>query len=103
LLALLAAGTVARAEDTETVTARFADGTSVVAVLQSISSREIRLKGQAAPIATADVIRLDFLDRHRVPAPRASLIQLINGDRVVAGLIPTGLPCEFRLKQLRAF
>jgi hypothetical protein len=86
-VALLCSVTIVNAQDAaDTVTARLADGNAVVGALHSISGGEVRLKGQTLPIAAADLIRLDFHDRPRVPAPRASLIQLINGDRIVAGL-----------------
>jgi hypothetical protein len=87
VMSLLLAANVAGAQDApDTVTTRLADGSAVVGPLQSVSAGEIRLAGRTAPIAAADVIRLDFHDRRRVPAPRASLIQLVNGDRIVAGL-----------------
>jgi hypothetical protein len=78
---------VGEAQDAvDTVTVRLADGSTVVGPLLSVSSGAIRLGGATAPIPTADLIRLDFHDRRRMPTPRASLIQLINGDRIVAGL-----------------
>jgi hypothetical protein len=84
---LLLAANVAGAQDApDAVTARLADGSVLVGPLRSISGGEIRLEDRTAPLAAADVIRLDFHDRRRLPAPRASLIQLINGDRIVAGL-----------------
>ncbi len=58
----------------------------LVGPLRSISGGEIRLEDRSAPLAAADVIRLDFQGRRREPAARASLIQLVNGDRNVAGL-----------------
>ncbi len=84
---LFFAGNIAGAQDDlEIATARLADGRVLVGPLRSVSAGEIRLGDSGAPIAAADVIRLDFQGRRREPAPRASLIQLVNGDRVVAGL-----------------
>jgi hypothetical protein len=78
---------VGRAQDDLTsATARMADGSVLVGPLRSISGGEIRLEDRSEPFAAADMIRLDFQGRRREPAARASLIQLVNGDRIVAGL-----------------
>jgi len=82
---LFFAARLAGAQD-ETATAQFADGGFFVGPLRSISAGEIRVADRAAPIAAANLMRLDFQGRRREPALRASLIQLVNGDRIVAGL-----------------
>jgi hypothetical protein len=86
LLALAAAG-VARAEgDADTATIYLADGTHRVVALKSLSAGELILGREPAErLATDDVVRLEF-PIHGAPPPRASLIQLANGDRIVAGL-----------------
>jgi len=54
--------------------------------VRSINSSElVVVREPALRVATADVVRLEFPNRAAAP-PRASLIQLANGDRIVAGL-----------------
>lgn len=82
---LLIAATDARAQDDpEASTARLASGGVAVGSLRSISEGTIRLGEQS--LAVADVVRLDFPGRVDQVPRRATLIQLINGDRIVAGL-----------------
>jgi hypothetical protein len=81
------ATSVARAEESpDIVMARLADGSAQIGPLRSISAGEIRLGDRNTAIPAADVVRLDFSGRAYAPPPRASLIQLINGDRMMAGL-----------------
>jgi sRNA-binding regulator protein Hfq len=76
-----------RADDkTDEATVYLADGGRVTAIVRSLSSGELVLARQPAErLATSDVVRLEFPNR-AVHSPRASLIQLANGDRIVAGL-----------------
>jgi len=83
---LLASKSVAAQENVETPTALLADGSRLVAPLRTISAGEIRLGDRNTPVVAADLVRLDFRGHAYSAPPRASLIQLINGDRVVAGL-----------------
>ena len=62
-----------------------ADGSVLAAPLGSFAAGEIHL-GDHAPVAAADVVRLDFPGHAPQVLQRATLIQLINGDRIVAGL-----------------
>lgn len=84
---LLLAETSLRAEENaDTATARLADGSVVIGPLRSLSDREIRLGDARAPRPLADVVRLDFRSHADMALQRASVIQLVNGDRIVAGL-----------------
>jgi sRNA-binding regulator protein Hfq len=78
---------LARADDkADEATVYLADGGRVTAVVRSLSSGELVLAQQPTErLATADVVRLEFPNRAE-QRPRASLIQLANGDRIVAGL-----------------
>jgi hypothetical protein len=82
---------VARAEgETEAATVYLADGGRQTGVVRTLSGSELVLDREPPlRLATADVVRLEF-SNHAVSAPRASLIQLANGDRVVAGLSSMG-------------
>jgi NPCBM/NEW2 domain len=86
-LLALATAAVARAEgDGENATVYLADGTQQVGVVRSLSPTELAIaRDSPLRFATADIVRLEFPNRS-VPAPHASLIQLANGDRIVAGL-----------------
>src|SRR5579862_6017848 len=73
--------------DNEMMTARLADGGVQNGPLRSISAGEVVIGGERAErIAAADLIRVDFQNRQRLEPAHAALIQLANGDRVVAGL-----------------
>jgi hypothetical protein len=87
LLLAIAVTSIARADgEADTATVYLADGTRQVGVVRSISSSELVIgRDSAVRLATADVVRLEF-SNHSAPPPRASLIQLANGDRIVAGL-----------------
>jgi sRNA-binding regulator protein Hfq len=87
LLLAVGAARVVRADgEADTATIYLADGTRQVGVVRSISSSELVIgRDSAVRFATADVVRLEF-PNHGAPTPRASLIQLANGDRIVAGL-----------------
>jgi NPCBM/NEW2 domain len=82
LVLLLAVGRLQAEDDAATV--RLADGSTQAGALQSISEDSIRLGEHR--VAVADVVRLDFQGRADEIPRRATLIQLINGDRVAAGL-----------------
>jgi hypothetical protein len=82
---LLFAANGVRAEDNvDAATARLVDGRVQIGSLQSISEGSIRFGEQSLPVA--DVVRLDFRGRVDSVPERATLIQLVNGDRVAAGL-----------------
>src|SRR5580704_5591894 len=87
LLLTLAVATIARADgEAGTSTIFLADGTRQVGVVRSISATELVIRrDSAARFAVGDVVRVEFANRG-APPPRASLIQLANGDRIVAGL-----------------
>ncbi|HEV8003155.1 MAG TPA: NPCBM/NEW2 domain-containing protein [Planctomycetaceae bacterium] len=86
LLFGLTAASVARAADPGAATIYLADGSRKVGVIRSLSVSELVLDREPAErLATADIVRLEFANRS-LPPPRASLIQLANGDRIVAGL-----------------
>ena len=87
LLLTLAVASIARADgEADTATIYLADGTRQVGVVRSISASELVIgRDPAVRFAIADVVRLEF-PNHGAPPPRASLIQLANGDRIVAGL-----------------
>jgi hypothetical protein len=87
LLMVLAAASVARAAgDAGQATIYLADGSRQVGVVRSLSPSEMVIATEPAQrFATADVVRLEFANRV-APPPGASLIQLANGDRIVAGL-----------------
>jgi sRNA-binding regulator protein Hfq len=87
LLLAIAVTSIARADgEADTATVYLADGTRQVGVVRSISSSELVIgRDSAVRLATADVVRLEF-PNHGAAPPRASLIQLANGDRIVAGL-----------------
>jgi hypothetical protein len=78
---------IARADgEGDAATIYLADGTHQVGVVRTISPNELVIgRESAARLPTADVVRLEF-PNHGVSASRASLIQLANGDRIVAGL-----------------
>jgi hypothetical protein len=85
-LLFLSAVNNAEAQDkVDTATAHLADGSVLTAPLGSFAAGEIHL-GDRAPVAAADVVRLDFPGHAPQVLQRATLIQLINGDRIVAGL-----------------
>jgi sRNA-binding regulator protein Hfq len=86
-LMMLAVAGVARAQgDTDAATIYLADGTRRAAVVRSLSASEVVLGREPAErLATDDVVRLQFPNRS-ASSPRASLIQLANGDRIVVGL-----------------
>ena len=71
-------------EDSETAVARLANGNETAGSLRSITEGSLRLGEQSLPVA--DIVRLNFRGRVEEVRQRATLIQLINGDRVVAGL-----------------
>ena len=71
-------------EDVDTAMARLADGGMQTGSLLSISEDSIRLSDHR--VALANVVRLDFQGRADEVPRRTTLIQLINGDRVAAGL-----------------
>src|SRR5580700_5157987 len=87
LLLTLAVASIARADgEADTATVYLADGTRQVGVVRSISPSELVIgRDSAVRFAVADVVRVEFANRG-APPPRASLIQLANGDRIVAGL-----------------
>jgi len=87
LLLTLAVASIARADgEAGTSTIFLADGTRQVGVVRSISATELVIgRDSAARFAVGDVVRVEFANRG-APPPRASLIQLANGDRIVAGL-----------------
>ena len=87
LLSLLSAAHVARGEgDAGKATIYLAEGTRQVGVVRSLSPTELVIGPDSATrLATADVVRLEFANR-AAPPSRTSLIQLANGDRIVAGL-----------------
>jgi hypothetical protein len=84
---VLAAACVARADGhVDGATIYLADGSRKVGVVRSLSPREVVIATEPVQrFATADVVRLEFANR-AAPPPQASLIQLANGDRIVAGL-----------------
>jgi NPCBM/NEW2 domain len=71
-------------EDSDVAVARLANGSEIAGSLRSITEGSLRLGEQSLPVS--DVVRLNFRGRAGVVGQRATLIQLINGDRVVAGL-----------------
>jgi NPCBM/NEW2 domain len=81
---LLGGGRLHAEDDPDAATARLADGSVQAASFQSISDGTLRIGDHRLPLA--DVVRLDFRGRTDEVPRRATLIQLINGDRVVAGL-----------------
>jgi len=85
LLIALAASVVRADDEGDTATIYLADGTRQTGVVRSISASEIVIGRDAVRLAPADVVRLEFAN-HSLSTPRASLIQLANGDRIVAGL-----------------
>ncbi len=87
LLSLLSAAHVARGEGVAgKATIYLADGTRRIGVVRSLSAGELILGQEPTErLATADVVRLEFANR-AAPPSRTSLIQLANGDRIVAGL-----------------
>jgi hypothetical protein len=86
VLVLLAAESVTAQENVDTATAQLADGSRIVAPLRTISAGEVRLGDRSTPVAATDLMRIDFRGHTYSAPPRASLIQLVNGDRIVAGL-----------------
>jgi hypothetical protein len=84
LMLLFAANDVRAEDNVDAATARLVDGRVQLGSLQSISEGSVRLGEQSLPVA--DVVRLDFRGRTDEVPEHATLIQLINGDRVVAGL-----------------
>jgi hypothetical protein len=73
-------------EEVDSVRATLADGRTIAGTLRSITGSEVTVSGPAAlSIATSELVRLDF-NHSRTTAGRAALIQLVNGDRIVAGL-----------------
>jgi hypothetical protein len=84
LLSLFAAGNARGEDDPDAATARLADGRTQVGSFLSMSDGSLRIGEQSLPVA--DIIRLDFRGRADEVPERATLIQLINGDRVAAGL-----------------
>jgi hypothetical protein len=86
LLSLVATGAARAHADADSATLYLADGSHRPVVLRSLATSEIVLGREAVErVATADVVRLEFGNRS-VPPSGASLIQLANGDRIVAGL-----------------
>ena len=84
---LLLARTAAADADIEMATAQLADGGTQNGPLRSIAAGEVVIGGEPSErISAADLIRVDFRNRQRLEPAHASLIQLANGDRVVAGL-----------------
>jgi len=71
-------------DDSDAAVARLANGSEMAGSLRSITEGSLRLGEQSLPVA--DVVRLNFRGRVEEVRQRATLIQLINGDRVVAGL-----------------
>jgi len=84
LLIVIAPQLLLAQEDSETAVARLANGNEATGSLRSITEGSLRLGEQSLPVA--DVVRLNFRGRVEEVRQRATLIQLINGDRVVAGL-----------------
>jgi NPCBM/NEW2 domain len=85
LLIAVAAPAIAAADDGD-ATALLADGQALTAPLQSLSPGEVSLGGdRPASLNAADVVRLDF-PRKPLVVSQPSLIQLVNGDRIFAGL-----------------
>jgi NPCBM/NEW2 domain len=84
LLIVIAPQLLLAQEDSETAVARLANGGETAGALRSIAEGSLRLGEQSLPVA--DVVRLNFRGRVDEVRQRATLIQLINGDRVVAGL-----------------
>jgi hypothetical protein len=86
-LALLAATKCDAQDNSDAATLRLADGTVRVGALQSLSATEVRLGEKGASIPVADVVRLDYRGHAFRPPQRAALVQLVNGDRIAAGMI----------------
>ena len=85
-LALAPSGATRAHADSDSATLYLADGSHRAVVLRSLTAGEIVLGREATErVATADVVRLEF-GNHTPPPSGASLIQLANGDRIVAGL-----------------
>jgi NPCBM/NEW2 domain len=91
LLLVAAVASAARAEgEPDAATVYLADGGRQVGVVRSLSASELIFGRESAErLATADLVRLEFSNRV-APPPRASLIQLANGNRIVAGLSSMG-------------
>jgi hypothetical protein len=64
-----------------------ADGETVDGLLHSISHGEVTVvTDRPRHFAARDLIQAEFRNRHSLSIARPSLIQLINGDRIIAGL-----------------